>query len=144
MSCLSLGVNPLCEFPNILHALSIVLPFVTHCSMWVLKVRLGSNINPRYHHAVCGWMICIAPVSFCMWRLERGPLLNSKMSNYAGFISKGILTLLLLMVYWSWGSTADTSSVNRLQDDRSVLKTLLLYYYNGAWTIGTCHMSTQQ
>ena len=51
------------------------------------------------------------------------------------FISKGILTLLLLMVYWSWGSTVDMSSVNRLQDDRSVLKTLLLYYYNGAWTM---------
>ena len=32
---------------------------------------------------------------------------------------------------------------SRLQDVESILKTLLIYYSDGAWTICTCHMSTQ-
>ena len=36
-------------------------------------------------------------------------LLNSKASDYAGLVSEGILTFIVVRVYWSWGSTVDTS-----------------------------------
>ena len=78
------------------------------------------------------------------WQWWQWWLLSCKAEWWCRFCKWGNAYICCVSKHWSWGSTVDTSSVNRLQDDGSILKTPLLYYYNGTWTIGTCHMSTQQ